>query len=229
MKERMDFETQVLISKAKLGDEEAKNKLFYQYRPRVLRVVRLRLIRLNPKLQEKLRIKMQSEDIVQEALMVASQKLKEFEFEEEGDFIHWLSGIVKNCIRDQIDYYFAQKRHAPIGEIPIDEPFKTDSGSEVMRGEIIPSEDTTPTKFAKRKEIKDAFDNLILKLDDELDQEVIIQHLLEERTFSKIAQDPDLNIKTEDAARKRFNRAYQKLILLVENDPTFKEYKNGRF
>jgi RNA polymerase sigma-70 factor (subfamily 1) len=225
MKEKINFETQILINKAKLGDEEARNKLFYRYRPRVLRVVRLRLLRLNPHLRETLRSKLQSEDIVQEALLIAHKKLKDFEFEEEGDFIHWLSGIVKNCIQDKIDYYFAQKRHPLAEEISIEEIIKTDSESEVNLIEAIPSKETSPTQFVRKQEIKDVFDNLILKLEDEISQEIIIQHLLEQRTFNKIAQDLNMN---EDAVRKRFHRAYQKLITLIEDNPVFKEYKNGR-
>lgn len=230
MEEKITYETQVLIDKAKLGDNEAINKLFYRYRPRVLRVVRIRLSRsIPPEHQKKLRLNMQSEDIVQEALIVASQKLKDFKFEEDGDFIHWLSGIVKNYMRDQIDHYFAQKRHAHKGEVHLDEEVKSDSGSGIILADIIPSDDTSPTGFARRQEVKESFDNLILKLEDELDQEIVIQYLLEKRTFAKIAQDPDLDIKTEDAARKRFNRAYEKLLSLIESDPTFKEYKNDGF
>lgn len=209
----MDYETQVLINEAKLGDKEALNRLFARYQNRVLRIVRLRL---HPELRKKL--KMQSMDIVQEVFIAALRKLNEFEPTSKGAFLHWLSKIVENYIRDQIDYFSAQKRHSPVKELSLDETLRTDSGSEMKVSEIIPSEDTSPSQYVSRKEIKRALDNLLLRL-EEADREVIIQHKLEELTFKEIAQ---LYNKTEDAVRKQYHRALQKLISLVEEDPIFK-------
>jgi RNA polymerase sigma factor (sigma-70 family) len=96
----MDYETQVLINEAKLGDKDALNRLFARYQNRVLRIVRFRL---NPELREKL--KTQSMDIVQEVFIAALRKLNEFEPTSKGAFLHWLSKIVENYIRDQIDYF----------------------------------------------------------------------------------------------------------------------------
>jgi RNA polymerase sigma-70 factor (subfamily 1) len=208
----MDYETQVLINEAKLGDKEALNRLFARYQNRVLRIVRLRL---HPELRKKL--KMQSMDIVQEVFIAALRKLNEFEPTSKGAFLHWLSKIVENYIRDQIDYFSAQKRHSPVKELSLDETLRTDSGSEMKVSEIIPSEDTSPSQYVSRKEIKRALDNLLLRL-EEADREVIIQHKLEELTFKEIAQ---LYNKTEDAVRKQYHRALQKLISLAEEDPTF--------
>jgi len=213
MKEDMDYDTQVLINEAKLGDKDALNSLFARYQNRVLRIVRLRL---NPELREKL--KMQSIDIVQDVFIAALRKLNEFEPTSKGAFLHWLSKIVENYIRDQIDYFSAQKRHSPLKEILLDETLKTDSGSEVKVHEIIPSEDTSPSQYASRKEIKSALDNLLLRV-EEADREVIILYKLEELTFKEIAQ---LHNKTEEAVRKQYHRAFQKLISFAEEDPTFK-------
>jgi RNA polymerase sigma-70 factor (subfamily 1) len=212
-KEDMDYETQVLINEAKLGDKDALNRLFARYQNRVLRIVRLRL---NPELREKLRT--QSMDIVQEIFIAALRKLNKFEPTSKGAFLHWLSKIVENYIRDQIDYFSSKKRHSPLKELSLDETLKTDSGSEVEVHEIIPSEDTSPSQYASRKELKSALDNLLLRLED-ADREVIILHKLEELTFKEIAQ---LHNKTEDALQKQYHRAFQKLISLVEEDPIFK-------
>jgi len=212
----MDYETQVLINEAKLGDKEALNVIFARYQNRVLRIVRLRL---NPELREKL--KMQSTDIVQEVFISALQKLNEFEPKSKGAFLHWLSRIVENYIRDQIDYLSAQKRHAPLGEFSLDEPVKTDSGSEMKFIETIPSEDTLPSQFVLKQEIKNVLDSLLLKI-EEADREIIIMHKLEELTFKEIAQ---LFNKTEEAVRKQYNRAFQKFISLAEKDPIFEGFK----
>lgn len=210
----MDSETLVLINEAKLGNENALNTLFARYQNKVLRIVRLRL---HPELREKL--KMQSMDIVQEVFIAALRKLREFEPTSKGALLHWLSKIVENYIRDQIDYLSAQKRYAPLKELSLDEPLRSDSGSEVKADEIIPSKDTSPSQYASRKEIKGALDNLLLSLEDD-DREIIILYKLEELTFKEIAQ---LINKTEDGVRKQYHRALQKLISLAEEDPILKE------
>lgn len=219
MEPRIDYETLVFIKEAKLGNKEALSRLFARYQSRVLRAVRLRL---NPELREKLKI--QSTDVVQEVFMSAFQKLSEFEPTSKGAFQHWLSKIVENYIRDQIDYFSAKKRYSPFGEVSLDEPIKTDSGSEIRRIEAIPSRDTSPTQFVAKQEMKLVLDNLLLKLEED-DREVIIQYDIEELTFNEIAQ---LSNKTEDAIRKQYHRAKGKLSNFVEKDPLFKEYKNGR-
>jgi RNA polymerase sigma factor (sigma-70 family) len=103
-------------------------------------------------------------------------------------------------------------------ELSFDGTLKTDSGSEVEVHEIIPLEDTSPSQYTLRKEIKSALDNLLLRLED-ADREVIIQNKLEELTFKEMAQ---LYDKTEDALRKQYHRALQKLISLAVEDPIFK-------
>ncbi len=219
MEKGLDHETLFFIKEAQVGNKEALSRLFARYQSRVLRAVRLRL---NLKLRE--RLKMQSTDIVQEVFISAFEHLDQFEPSSKGVFQHWLSKIVENYIRDKIDYFSAKKRLAPSGEVSLDETIETDSGSGIKRKDRIPSKDTSPTQFAARQEMKFILDSLLLKLEED-DREVIIQHDIEELTFQEIAK---LFNKTEDAIRKQYHRAKEKLSALVEKDPLFKEYKDGR-
>jgi len=211
----MDYQTGSLIEEIKLGNKDCQNRLFGQYQSIILRIVRLRL---SSELREKLRI--QSMDIVQEVFTQAFQNLKKFEYRTEGSFRHWLSKLVENNIRDQISKVDAQKRKPIGGEVSLDEPIRTVSGTEIARGEQVPLEQTSITEHLVKKDRKKVVDTLLLKL-DEGDREVIIQHEMEGQTFKEIGQ---LLNKTEDAVHKKFERAMNKLVVLVENAPVFREY-----
>ena len=72
--------TQMLVSQAQGGSSDAINELCRRYQQRVLAAVRMRL-------GEGLRRKVESWDIVQEAMVHAFQGIKAFEFHTEGAFL----------------------------------------------------------------------------------------------------------------------------------------------
>lgn len=212
----MDIRTQTLINRAKNNDAEALNALFAKYQNRVLRIVRLRLTA-----SLRVKLKMQSMDITQEIFLSAFKKLDQFELTSEGAFIYWLTKIVQNYIRDRLDYASAQKRVAPKGEFSLDSPIATETDNEMKVLDIMPSKDTSPSQHVLRKENKDILDELLLKLDDK-DREIIIHRDLEDLTFVEISK---ILEKSEDAVRKQYNRAFQKLIEFVEKSSVYKEYE----
>lgn len=211
----MDEQTQSLIVKAKLGNKEALNFLFARYQERVLRIVRARL---KPNLREKL--KLQSMDVVQEVFISALKKLNEFEPTSKGAFLHWLSKIVENHILDVIRSSAAQKRRAPSGEVSMEQGRTKDSSGNLMPIEV-PADDTTPSQYAVRQDEKVIVDSLLQQLEEE-EREVIIHRNLEEMTFKEVAELRQKG-ETEDAIRKRYNRAFQKLINLAESQISFDE------
>jgi RNA polymerase sigma-70 factor (ECF subfamily) len=95
--------TQQLVTMAQEGDNTALDQLCSVYGERVRRIVRFRM---GPELRSQL----ESMDLVQEALMEAIKDLGDFTFSSDGDFLRWLSSIVENTIRDNIDRIHAAKR-----------------------------------------------------------------------------------------------------------------------
>jgi predicted Ser/Thr protein kinase len=176
-----------LILAAKLQNNEAKTKLFYLYRARALRVALLRFYCIKPEIKNAITPAMHFESLTQDALRIFSLELNNLKSDEESDFIHWLDEIFKNCLLEKTDYYLSQETNS-LGE-------KNDSG-------LIPE---------RQDERKIIIDNLIFKIKDKIDQEILIQYFFEKKTFKKIAQDPAINLKNKDAVRKRFYRAYQVL------------------
>ena len=117
-----DQKTQHLVTLAKEGDQPAIEQLCRVYGERVRRIIRLRI-------DSKLRPKIDSVDVVQDALVLALAGLKNFTYRSEGDFLRWLSRIAENKLRDISDKFHAEKR-----DIRREIPFKrertnTDGGS----------------------------------------------------------------------------------------------------
>ena len=95
--------TQQLITMAKGGNNDALDQLCSIYGERVRRIVRFRM---GPELRHQL----ESMDLVQEALFEAVKDLGDFCYSSDGDFLRWLSSIVENTIRDNVDRMHAAKR-----------------------------------------------------------------------------------------------------------------------
>ncbi len=202
----IDSVTLCLIRDGKGGDAKALNALFARYQERLLRIVRLRL---NHELRERLRL--QSMDILQDVFMHAFKKLPDFEPTSEGSFLHWLSRIAENAIRDHLDYAAASKRDT-LAERSLDQSLLVSQEHLHLR-DIIPDGGISPTQHMLKGSIKATVEDLLLEL-DEAERELIIQRKIEGLTFGEMAV---LVGKTEDAVRKHFNRSFRKLVNLAEN------------
>src|SRR5262245_56680192 len=95
--------TQGLLERVQVGDKEALNELYNRYVLRVLAAVRARL-------GAELRGKLESWDIVQDALLASLKNVQSFDQASEGAFLNWLATVVENRIRDHLDYFRAEKR-----------------------------------------------------------------------------------------------------------------------
>lgn len=182
-------QTLQLIREAKTGDQGALNEVCGRYLDRVHHLVRFRL-------GGRLRQKVESMDIVQEVMLTAVKDIEQFDTKSESRFINWLARIVENTIRDQIDYYLAQKRR--------------------MTKEDYPEE--IADKNIHRVTYKMGSAEKMARLEKALDQlkdqqkEVIILKNYAGMTFKEIAA---LFDKKEDAVRMLFVRSMDKLTDLL--------------
>ena len=80
--------TRHLVVLAKNGDKSALSQLYTAYAERVRRILRLRM-------SKELRPKLDSMDLVQDALLSALEGLGDFMYKNEGDFLRWLSRIAQ--------------------------------------------------------------------------------------------------------------------------------------
>ncbi len=98
----MDSITRTLCVQARAGDQKAYEQLFALHADRALLFVRARL---GPRLREKV----ESMDVLQEAYLAAHRDFAKFEYTDDGAFLRWICRIIENRICDLGDYFGAQK------------------------------------------------------------------------------------------------------------------------
>lgn len=199
-----DHKTQHLIALAKEGDEPALNQLCHVYGERVRRMIRFRIDR-------RLRPKIDSVDVVQDALILALGGLSDFTYKNEGDFLRWLSRIAENKLRDILAGFHTDKR-----DIHREIPFRKEGRSTEGRslGAAEPMRTTTPSVIMRRKEALDRLEKALDTLKPEY-QEVIVLKRIEGLSHAEIAQRLD---KSAGAVRMLLARAMAALTLAYGQD-----------
>ena len=134
--------TQELVTLAKHGDKSALNQLYRAYVERVRWMVRFNM-------SKELRARLESMDLVQDALVHALKGLGDFTYKNEGDFVRWLSKIAQNALRDNLDKLHADKRNVR-KELPLDGYRSTTNSGFV--GSPGPIDITTPSMIMSRRE-----------------------------------------------------------------------------
>jgi RNA polymerase sigma-70 factor (ECF subfamily) len=185
--------TQVLLRRTQEGDKVALNDLCNRYMMRVLAAVRARL-------GAELRQKVESWDIVQDAMMASLKKVATFDPEREGAFLNWLAKVVENDIRDQIDFFRAGKRDHR-REIPQGGPRSDDSSNplDIPDKSGLPS----PSQVLMLNEDLARLEKVMDQLPEDY-RDLIVAVKIEGQTYQEIG---DALGKSADAVRMQLNRA----------------------
>ena len=172
-----EHKTQSLVTLAKKGDKLAIEQLCRIYGERVRRIIRLRIDR-------KLRSKIDSVDVVQDALILAMGGLKDFTYKNEGDFLRWLSKIAENKLHDILDKFYTEKR-----DIRREISFKKveNNTEEVSFIAAEPLDTTTPSVLLFKKEQLDRLERAIDDLKPDY-REVIYLSRIERLSNAEIAE-----------------------------------------
>ena len=175
MRSSFDPKTQQLVALAKEGDRSALNQLYTVYGERIRWLVRLRM-------SKELRSKLESMDLAQDVLIRALQGLREFTYQNEGDFVRWLSKIAENAFRDNLDKLYAGKRDI-CKEVQFDNYGSTSEGEYVRPHE--PIQTTTPSMIVSKREDLARLEKAIDKLKPEY-REIIVLAKIEGLSYSQI-------------------------------------------
>ena len=167
--------TQELVILAKEGNDSALEQLCRVYGERVRRIIRLRM-------GGELRSKLDSMDLVQDALLSALGGLGDFTYKNEGDFLRWLSKITQNALRDNLDKLYTDKRDIR-KEVRLEnyEP-TTGSGFVGTPGAI---EANTPSVIMSKKEDLDKLEKAIDELKPDY-REVIVLSKIDGLSYKEI-------------------------------------------
>lgn len=203
MSHTVDRKTQHLVTLAREGDETALNQLCRVYAARVLWLVRLRM-------GKELRSKLESMDVVQDVLIYAVRDLGDFTYKTEGDFVRWLSGVVENRIRDNLDKLHADKR-----DIRKEVRLNSDriAAGDSFVGAAEPIDTKTPSAIMSKSEDFDRLAKAIDTLKPEY-REVIVLTKIEGLSYQDIG---DKLGKSADAVRMLVSRAMGVLSCAFEN------------
>jgi RNA polymerase sigma-70 factor (ECF subfamily) len=176
---------------AQAGDREAAEQLFTRYRDRLLEVVSLLMARRRGALLE------DEEDIVQESLLDAFLHLEGFEPRSEGAFLHWLSRIAENNLRQSARRKLARKR----GEGRVRR--SADLSGSLLLSSLFPGREPTPSQAAGSRELAERIEAVVIAL-PERDRRAFVLRRLCELSFEEVAE--ELGLGGAASARKLYSR-----------------------
>jgi RNA polymerase sigma-70 factor (ECF subfamily) len=172
----LDQKTQELVIMAKGGDDSALEKLCRVYGERVRRIIRLRM-------GTEIRPRLDSMDLVQDALVSALGGLKDFTYNNEGDFLRWLTKITQNQLRDNLDKIYTDKRDIR-KEVRLENYGPTTNGG-FLRNPA-PFQTTTPSVIMSKKEDLDRLEKAIDQLKPDY-REVVVLAKIDGLSYQEIA------------------------------------------
>jgi RNA polymerase sigma-70 factor (ECF subfamily) len=188
-----------LIRRAAGGDQQAWAELLTANRPRLRRMVALRL---HPQLQGRI----DPSDVIQEAYLDATAGLAEYAARAEMPFFLWLRWLTgKRLTTLQRKHLGCQNRDAA-REVSIDRGAIPQASSAVLAAQLLGLH-TSASEVAMRLERKARLQEAIEAMDP-LDREILVLRHFEELTNAEAAQTLNLN---ESAASKRYIRALRRL------------------
>ena len=194
--------TQQLVALVKGGDASALDQLCRVYAERVRWMVRLRM-------GKELRRNLDSMDVVQDVLIHALGGITDFTYENEGDFVRWLSRIAENALRDNWKRFHAEKRDIR-KEVRLNDRGPTTGGR--SGGAPGPIDATTPSVIISRKEDLARLEHAIDELKPEY-REVIVLTRIEGLSYQEVGNRLS---KNSEAVRKLVFRAMSALTRIYE-------------
>jgi RNA polymerase sigma-70 factor, ECF subfamily len=200
-------ETTRLLEQACTGDQEALNALLARHRPRLRRMVDLRLDR-------RLQARIDASDVIQEAYVEVVTRLNEYLNQPSYPLLLWLRLIVgERLLKLHRHHLGTQMRDAGL-EVSIYRGALPEASSAALAAQLL-GQHTSPTQAAVRAErmirLQEALNTL-----DAMDREVLSLRHFEELSLAETAL--SLGIE-ESAAAKRYIRALKRLKATLASMP----------
>jgi RNA polymerase sigma-70 factor (ECF subfamily) len=190
------FEAQ--LARARLGDQSALSDLFETFRPRLVRMVTLRL-------DASLRRRLDPADVVQEAWLEVARRFPVWREKKEPPFHVWLRLVTGQTLAQAHRRHLAAHMRDALREVP--SPESRPSVSAASAADAFVASATTPTQAVQREEVRARVLAALEDL-DEVDREIVaLRHfegLSNEEAAAELAIEPA-------AASKRFTRALVRL------------------
>ena len=200
-------DTARLLEQARAGDKEALNDLFARHRPRLRRMVDLRLDR-------RLQARIDASDVIQEAYCDVVTRLNEYLSEPSYPLFLWLRLIVgERLLKLHRHHLGTQMRDAGL-EVSIYRGALPAASSAALAAQLL-GKHTSPTQAAVRAERMMRLQEALNALEP-IDREILSLRHFEEMTIAETAL--SLGIE-ESAAASRYIRALKRLKATLASMP----------
>jgi RNA polymerase sigma-70 factor, ECF subfamily len=191
-------DTDQLLESAAAGNSAAAQELLAHCRPRLRRMVAMRL---DPSVKARL----DPSDVVQEVLAEAFQKLPTYLKERPVSFYPWLRQIAWQRLVKLHRAHIATNRRSVRREDAGTLPLGNQSASQ-LADRLVTSE-TGPTQRAVRSELRQRVRTALDRLSD-VDRELLVMRYLEHLTLKEIAETLEITVA---ATKMRHARALERL------------------
>lgn len=191
-------QTQDLLQGAAGGDADAVNRLFERHRESVRKLIALRMDRQMVR-------RVDASDVVQDVLIEAAARLREYLADPQLPFHLWLRGLAQDRMIDLHRRHRAQKRDVS-REQPLAAGAQFDRSSFNLAAQLADA-GLTPAAAAIKEELEQRFWSAIDRLDDS-DREIILMRHAEHLGNSEAAAALGLS---PAAAGMRYLRAIRRL------------------
>jgi RNA polymerase sigma-70 factor (ECF subfamily) len=189
------------------GDAEALAELFSRERERLWRVIQFRLA-------EPLRGRLEPDDVLQDAFLAASQRLKHYADSPATSPFIWLRMIVNQTLVDLHRHHLGAQKRDAAREVSIDGAQYVQATSASVAIQLVGAF-TSPSGAAARADIHSLVQTAIEQMDP-IDREVLALRHFEELTNSEVAETLGIEQK---AASIRYIRALRRLKEILAQVP----------
>lgn len=200
--------TQQLVKAVAEGDNpQAVNDLMERHRSALRRLVQFRLDR-------KIAGRVDASDVVQDVLIEANRRLKDYVADPSMPFHLWVRQLAKDRMIDLHRRHHAQKRSVD-KEQPLNARHFGDRSSLDLAAQL-PDQELTPAAATIRKELEQRFLEELDQLED-ADREIVVMRHVEQMGNSEVAE--ALNLAPA-AAGMRYLRAIRRLKTVLTDPPS---------
>ena len=200
--------TQQLLAEVGRGEGDAVNRLFERHRVSLRKLIQLRLDRQVAR-------RVDASDIVQDVLLEANGRLREYLADPKMPFHLWLRHLAKDRIIDMHRRHRGAQRRSLDRERSLTSPQFGDQSSFDLASQLAASE-LTPAAAMIRKELQSRFLVAIEQLDED-DREILLMRHFEQLGNSEAATALGMS---PAAAGMRHLRALRKLRAVLGERPS---------
>ncbi|MCA9259128.1 MAG: sigma-70 family RNA polymerase sigma factor [Planctomycetales bacterium] len=202
-----DEPTLHMVQRATSGDEQAWEALVGIHRGRLRRMVELRLDR-------RLQGRLDASDVVQESLVDAARRLRQYAERPTMPFFLWLRFLTGQRLAEQHRRHLGAKARNAAREVSLEGGYVPSATTARMALQLV-CDQTTPSEAIERGERQQQLQQALDALDP-IDREVLAMRHFEQLTNGEVAAALGID---KSAASKRYLRALGRLKDIVATFP----------